>query len=62
MIVTAFLSLWISNTAATSMMLPIIDAVVKQLIKADKSFHNTQEMVLIKSKSHKAETKNELVA
>lgn len=39
MLVTAFISLWISNTAASSMMLPIVIAIVKQLIKYDKSFH-----------------------
>jgi di/tricarboxylate transporter len=46
MLATAFLSLWISNTAATSMMMPVISAVVKELIKNDPSYHhNTTEMV-----------------
>ena len=31
MIVTAFLSFWISNTACTAMMLPVVTAVVNQL-------------------------------
>ncbi|XP_005402809.1 PREDICTED: solute carrier family 13 member 2 [Chinchilla lanigera] len=35
MVVTAFLSMWISNTATTAMMLPIAHAVLEQL-------HNTQ--------------------
>lgn len=38
MSVTGFLSLWISNTAATSMMLPIVIALVKQLAKYNKAF------------------------
>ena len=37
MIITAFISLWITNTAATVMMLPIVDAVVKQLNKSEES-------------------------
>ena len=37
MSVTGFLSLWISNTATASMMLPIVLAIAKQLIAADKS-------------------------
>lgn len=31
MIVSAFLSMWISNTATTAMMLPIANAVLQQL-------------------------------
>lgn len=31
MIVTAFLSMWISNSAATAMMLPITNAILEQL-------------------------------
>jgi solute carrier family 13 (sodium-dependent dicarboxylate transporter), member 2/3/5 len=38
MLVTAFLSLWISNTASTAMMLPIIDAVVTELIRSDPKY------------------------
>lgn len=43
MVTTGFLSLWISNTASTSMMLPVVDAVVKELIKHDESYHKEQK-------------------
>lgn len=33
MITTMLLSMWISNTAATAMMVPIVEAVVRELYK-----------------------------
>jgi len=38
MFLNAFLSLWIQNTSAASMMLPIIIALVKQLTKYDPAY------------------------
>jgi di/tricarboxylate transporter len=38
MYVTGFLSLWIQNTAAASMMLPIVIALVKQLAKFNPAY------------------------
>ncbi len=37
MLPTMFLSMWISNTATTAMMVPIVDAVLKELEKGPKS-------------------------
>ncbi len=38
MAVTGFLSLWIQNTAAASMMIPIVVALVKQIAKYNKVY------------------------
>ncbi|XP_014790416.1 Na(+)/citrate cotransporter isoform X2 [Octopus bimaculoides] len=40
MFITWFLSMWISNTATTSMMLPIADAILEQLKNADENLNN----------------------
>ena len=39
MIISSFLSLWINNTAALSMMLPVVNAVLEQLVKYDSTYH-----------------------
>ena len=44
MILTSTLSLWIQNTSSASMMLPICIALVKQLIKHDKMYHEHQNL------------------
>ena len=36
MITTAFMSMWVSNTATTSMMIPIGQAVLVELVRARK--------------------------
>lgn len=47
MIVSAFLSMWISNTATTAMMLPIANAVLEQLkdteLQAEEDCQSTAE-------------------
>ena len=47
MIVSSFLSMWISNTATTAMMLPIANAVLEQLketeMQAEDEYQNTAE-------------------
>ena len=45
MYVTAFVSMWISNTAATSIMLPIGVSLAKQLIKYNDSFDSEETPV-----------------
>lgn len=42
MLVSWFLSVWISNTATTAMMLPIVLSLVKNLVKLDTAFHESE--------------------
>ncbi|NXA42008.1 S13A5 protein, partial [Eudromia elegans] len=41
--VTAFLSMWISNTATTAMMVPIVQAVLDQMDNAEQDLRKTEE-------------------
>ena len=51
MSITGFISLWISNTATTSMMLPIVVEVARQLIIANrKTFENKMQVGLYRIK------------
>ena len=43
MLATAFLSMWISNTATTAMMIPIIEAVLTDLDAAEQTDKKTSE-------------------
>ena len=45
MSVTGFLSLWISNVASASMMLPIVIAMVKELTRLDETFRVKEENI-----------------
>ena len=48
---TAFLSMWISNSATTAMMIPIIEAVMEDLSKGgakdEKSTDNLRKMMML---------------
>lgn len=44
MSVTGFLALWISNTAVTAMMLPIVVSLVKNIVKLDPAFQEEKPM------------------
>lgn len=42
MFVTAFLSMWISNTATTAMMIPIVEAMLQQMLATNAAVNASQ--------------------
>lgn len=44
MSITAFLSIWISNTAVAAMMIPIVVSLIKNVVKLDPDFQEPKQM------------------
>jgi len=45
MAVTAFLSMWISNSAATSIMLPVVLAITDELERLEKDYRDKSQAI-----------------
>lgn len=52
MSVTAFLSMWINNSAATSIMLPVALAITDELERHSKEFHEKRKAIKDMSVGH----------
>ncbi|XP_021033547.1 solute carrier family 13 member 5 isoform X2 [Mus caroli] len=55
MFVTAFLSMWISNTAATAMMMPIVEAMLQQMIATNTAVEASQGTLELLDKNKASE-------
>uniref|UniRef100_A0A8C6QP91 Solute carrier family 13 (sodium-dependent citrate transporter), member 5 n=1 Tax=Nannospalax galili TaxID=1026970 RepID=A0A8C6QP91_NANGA len=55
MCVTAFLSMWISNTATTAMMVPIVEAMLQQMVATSKARDIQQESLEMEDKDKASE-------
>lgn len=51
MLVSMFLSMWVDNTGATAMILPVVDALVQELFRV-RDFQFTLEHLELKKKVH----------
>lgn len=55
MCVTAFLSMWISNTATTAMMIPIVEAMLQQMVAVNACIDTCQETLELPDKDKATE-------
>ncbi|XP_036053189.1 solute carrier family 13 member 5 isoform X2 [Onychomys torridus] len=58
MVVTAFLSMWISNTATTAMMMPIVEAMLEQIVATHAALDTCQGTLEL---SDKAKARNQVM-
>lgn len=55
MFVTAFLSMWISNTATTAMMMPIVEAMLEQIVATHAALDTCQGTLELSDKAKAGE-------
>lgn len=55
MFVTAFLSMWISNTATTAMMIPIVEAMLEQMVATNVAVDASQRTMELLDKNKASE-------
>jgi sodium-dependent dicarboxylate transporter 2/3/5 len=59
MAVTAFLSMWISNSAATSIMLPVVLAITDELERLEKDYRDKNQAIKEATSAVNGKTMNE---